>query len=126
MILIVEDNDDNIRLMEYLLRARGHELALARDGAEGVAVAAESRPALVLMDIQMPGMDGYEALAALRRLPDLSDTRVIAVTAFAMVGDRDRVKAAGFDGYIAKPITPESFADQVEGLLRGGPVGASG
>jgi two-component system, cell cycle response regulator len=114
VILVVDDNADNVRLMQYLLEARGHSVVLAGDGAEGVERTRDLRPDVVLMDIQMPGMDGFEALKLIRAEEDTADTTVVAVTALAMVGDHDQVMAAGFDGYIAKPITPDAFVDQVE------------
>jgi CheY-like chemotaxis protein len=116
-ILVVEDNEDNIRLIDYLLKAHGYTPVLARDGDEGVRLAIENRPDLVLLDIRMPGMDGYEVAAALKAEPELAGMRVVAVTASAMVGDREQIAAAGFDGYIDKPIDPETFIEQVERWL---------
>jgi CheY-like chemotaxis protein len=116
-ILVVEDNEDNIRLVDYLLRAHGYAPLLARDGGEGVRLAIENVPAVVLLDIRMPGMDGYEVATALREQASLADTRIVAVTASAMIGDRERIVAAGFDGYIDKPIDPETFIAQVERWL---------
>jgi CheY-like chemotaxis protein len=116
-ILIVEDNPDNMALMEYLLRASGHEPRLALGGVEGVRLASEERPDLVLLDIQMPDMDGHEVIAALRQRAELDEVPVVAVTAFAMVGDRDRIVSSGFDGYISKPITPDKFVEQIEEFL---------
>jgi CheY-like chemotaxis protein len=112
-ILVVEDNPTNRTLMEYLLGAFGHTVLSATDGAEGVAVARRERPDVILMDLQLPGLNGFGALARLRADPATAGLRVIAVTAFAMVGDRDRILAAGFDGYISKPIDPETFATDV-------------
>ena len=116
-ILVVEDNEDNLKLIDYLLRA--HELTplLARTGAEGLRVALKERPGLVLLDIRMPGMDGYQVAAAIKSEPSLKRTRVIAVTASAMVGDRERIVAAGFDGYIQKPIDPETFIETLRQFL---------
>jgi CheY-like chemotaxis protein len=116
-ILVIEDNEENITLIDYLLRAHGYAPLLARDGAEGVRVALAERPDMILLDIRMPGMDGYEVAAVLKKDPTLSGTRIVAVTASAMVGDRERIAAAGFDGYIQKPIDPETFMGQVERLL---------
>jgi CheY-like chemotaxis protein len=117
-ILIVEDNDDNIRLMDYLLRKAGHDPTLSRSAAEGLREAARERPDLILMDLQMPEMDGFDALRAIRADGQLQGVPVIAVTALAMVGDRDRVLAAGFDGYLQKPIEAERFVQEVEGYLK--------
>jgi CheY-like chemotaxis protein len=119
-ILVIEDNEDNIMLIDYLLKAHGYAPLLARDGSDGVRLAIESHPDVVLLDIRMPGMDGYEVATALQAEPELDDTRIVAVTASAMVGDREQITAAGFDGYIAKPIDPERFIEQVERWLPDG------
>ena len=114
-ILVVEDNADNMQLMHYLLKAFGYEPLLATSGAEGIRLARERRPDLVLMDVQMPEMDGYQATEAIKC--ELDACPVIAVTAFAMVGDRRRIMARGFDGYISKPIAPDTFVTEVEAFL---------
>ena len=114
-ILVVEDNADNMELMQYLLKAFGYEPLLATSGAEGIRLARERRPDLVLMDVQMPEIDGYQATEAIKS--ELDACPVIAVTAFAMVGDRRRIMARGFDGYISKPITPDTFVAEVEAFL---------
>ena len=114
-ILVVEDNADNMELMQYLLKAFGYEPLLATSGAEGIRLARERRPDLVLMDVQMPEMDGYQATEAIKS--ELDACPVIAVTAFAMVGDRRRIMARGFDGYISKPITPDTFVTEIEAFL---------
>ena len=116
-ILVIEDNEDNMQLILYLLRAHGFSPDLAYSGAAGVAMAIAKRPQLILLDIRMPGMDGYEVAAAVRGHPELAATRVVAVTASAMVGDRERIVAAGFDGYIQKPIDPERFIAEVQRFL---------
>ena len=116
-ILVVEDNRDNMELMEYLLTAFGYTPMLARGGADAIRLAREQPPDLILMDLQMPEMDGLEAIAAIRGEPGLEGCTIVAVTAFAMVGDRERILAAGFDGYISKPIAPESFVADVERYL---------
>jgi CheY-like chemotaxis protein len=113
-ILVIEDNEDNITLIAYLLEAHGYTPLLARGGAEGVRLAIENRPAVVLLDIRMPGLDGYEVIQTLKADPGLNDMKIIAVTASAMVGDRELIAAAGFDGYIDKPIDPETFVATVE------------
>jgi two-component system cell cycle response regulator len=116
-VLVIEDNEDNLMLVDLLLRAHGYTSLLARDGAEGVRVARRERPDLVLLDIRMPGMDGYAVADALTRDPTLTTTRIVALTASAMAGERERITAAGFDGYIQKPIDPETFVASVEGFL---------
>jgi CheY-like chemotaxis protein len=115
-ILVIEDNKDNIRLVDYVLRAHGYEPLLATSGAVGVQLALDHRPDLILLDIRMPYMDGYEVVAQLKAAR-LEGTRIVAVTASAMVGDREKIAAAGFDGYIQKPIDPETFIAQVEHFL---------
>jgi CheY-like chemotaxis protein len=116
-VLVIEDNLTNLELMGYLLRAFGHEVLTAHDGEEGLEVARRERPALIVCDVQLPGLSGYEVADRLKRDPALRAVPLVAVTALAMVGDRDKVLAAGFDGYIAKPIAPETFASQVEAFL---------
>lgn len=116
-ILVIEDNEDNITLIDYLLRAHGHTPLLAYDGSEGVRLAVEHCPQLVLLDIRMPGMNGYEVAEALKAKPELAGTRVVAVTASVMIGERRQIAAAGFDGYIEKPIDPEAFIAEVERWL---------
>ena len=116
-ILLVEDNAENLELMQYLLTAFGHEALAAHDGEEGLEVARRQRPELVICDIHMPKLDGYGVLKALRDDPGLRETPCIAVTALAMVGDRGKVLAAGFDGYISKPIDPEKFVADVEAVI---------
>ena len=106
-----------MELMEYLLTAFGYRPMLANGGAEAVRRARERPPDLILMDLQMPDMDGHEARAEIRKEPRLEGCTIVAVTAFAMLGDQERILAAGFDGYISKPIAPESFVAQVERFL---------
>jgi CheY-like chemotaxis protein len=122
-ILVVEDNDDNVALIEYLLRAHGFEPLLARSGADGLALTIEQRPDVVLLDIRMDGMDGYAVAAEIRRRPELSAIRLVAVTASVTASDVQRVAAAGFDGFIAKPIEPTTFVAQVRSFLPGEATG---
>ena len=116
-ILVVEDNADNLTLIDYLLRGYGYEPLLARNGPDGIRLAIESVPDVILLDIRMPEMDGYEVAEVIRSTPGLIHTRIVAVTASAMVGDRERIAAAGFDGYIQKPIDPETFLDTLQPFL---------
>jgi CheY-like chemotaxis protein len=116
-ILVIEDNDANIVLIDYLLTAHGYIPLLATSGEEGLEIAVLQRPDLILLHIRMPGLDGYEVATAIRKIPGLEQTRIVAVTASAMVGDRERITAAGFDGYIQKPIDPETFVSQIERFL---------
>ena len=117
-ILIVEDNPANLELMTYLLRAFGHVPLTALDGEEGLAAARREKPELIVCDIQLPGMDGHGVARAIKAEAALGSIPLVAVTALAMVGDRERVLASGFDGYISKPIDPETFVAHVEAFLR--------
>jgi two-component system cell cycle response regulator len=116
-ILVVEDTPHNLQLMTYLLEAHGHTVDGADTGERAVEHAAQSHPDLVVMDLQLSGIDGYQALHALRALPNVPAVPVIAVTSFAMVGDRDLALAAGFDHYMTKPIDPETFTTEIESYL---------
>jgi CheY-like chemotaxis protein len=118
-ILVVEDNEANLQLVHYLLSCAGHQVLLARDGVEGVDIAYIERPDLVICDLQMPRLDGYGVLRALRSDPVTQSVPVIAVTAFSMPDDRMRVASAGFNGYLTKPIEPETFVAQIEAFLPG-------
>ena len=113
LVLIVEDNEKNLKLARDLLRVKGYRTVEAVDGGAGIAMAAEHLPTLVLMDIQLPDMDGWEALHQLRADPRTAHIPVVAVTAFAMEGDRERFLGGGFDGYITKPIDVRLFPGQV-------------
>src|SRR3989442_5666668 len=113
-VLVVEDNPTNLSLMEYLLRAFEYTVLTATDGVQGIELARREMPDVILMDLQMPKLNGFEAASQLKAHPALKGIPLVAVTAFAMVGDRDRILAQGFDGYIPKPITPETFVDQVQ------------
>ena len=117
---MIEDNPTNLQLMAYLLTAFGHEAVEAHDGAEGIEKARRVQPDLILLDIHMPRMDGYEAARLLGADPECSHIPLVAVTALAMVGDREKILASGFSGYIAKPLDPEAFAAQVQGYLGAG------
>src|SRR4051812_4675918 len=113
-ILVIEDNSANMELMVYLLTAFGHHPIAAADGVQGVEAARQHMPDLVLCDVHLPRLDGYGVAAALRADPATARLPLVAVTAQAMVGDRERLLAAGFSGYIAKPIEPEQFVGQIE------------
>lgn len=114
LVLIVEDNDKNLKLARDLLQFRGFRTLEAGTAAEGIGLACAHSPDLVLMDIQLPDMDGTSALRRLRETPQTAGLRVVALTAFAMGEDRDRLLAAGFDGYISKPIDVRQFPLQVQ------------
>jgi diguanylate cyclase (GGDEF)-like protein/PAS domain S-box-containing protein len=117
-ILIIEDNPTNMELMVYLLTAFGYTPFMAIDGTSGVETARETRPDLIICDVHLPKLDGYGVVAALKADPALAHIPVLAVTALAMVGDRERLLAAGFDGYIGKPIEPDTFVTELETFLR--------
>ena len=120
LILVVEDNEKNRKLVRDVLAHQGYRLLEAESGEEGVRLAHEHRPALVLMDIQLTGIDGIEALNRLRAAPETRAIPVIAVTASAMTADRAKIMAAGFDGYQSKPISVRPFLAAVrEALDRG-------
>ncbi|MDD2977395.1 response regulator [Aquabacterium sp.] len=116
-ILLIEDNEQNAYLVSYLLQARGWQIVHALDGPTGLALAGEAVPLMVLLDIQLPGMDGHEVARRLRSNPTLDKVPIVAVTSYAMQGDRERCMAAGCNGYIEKPIDPDTFAAQVERFL---------
>ncbi len=108
-ILVVEDNPTNMKLAVFLLETAGHSVISATDAEEGLALARDQRPDLILMDIQLPGMDGLEATVLLKRDEATRAIPVIALTALAMKGDEERLRAAGCDGYIAKPLSHREF-----------------
>ena len=117
LILIVEDNEKNLKLARDLLRVKGFQTLEARTAEEGLELARAHRPKVVLMDIQLPGQDGFAALRVLRADPATADLIVIAFTASVMTDDVARVQEAGFDGFIAKPISVREFPEQVRRLL---------
>lgn len=119
-VLVIEDNLPNRELMTYLLRAFGHTALEARNGLEGLEMIRRERPDLVACDIDMPRLDGYGLAALVRADDDLRSTPLVAVTALALVGDREHALAAGFDGYISKPIDPMTFVGQLERFLAAG------
>ena len=120
VVLVIEDNEQNLYLMRFLLEKNGFTVVEAKDGEKGVEVAKETKPHLILLDIQLPKMDGYAVARELRKNSELAGTPIVAVTSYAMVGDRERVLAAGADGYIEKPIDPEKFIDQIKKYIHFG------
>jgi two-component system cell cycle response regulator DivK len=116
-ILVVEDNERNLKLVRDVLQYAGYQVVEARTGEQGVELAQQSPPNLVLMDLQLPGIDGTEALRRLRESPLTAKVPVVAVTALAMKDDRSRVLHAGFDGYLEKPISVRFLSQQVRGFL---------
>ncbi|OGO03944.1 MAG: two-component system response regulator [Chloroflexi bacterium RBG_13_53_26] len=116
-ILVIEDNEQNLYLVTFILEKNGYEVIPARDGREGIDLASKVRPALILLDIQLPVMDGYAVARELRKNPALDDIPIVAVTSYAMTGDRERALEAGCTGYIEKPINPETFIRDIEQYL---------
>ena len=116
-VLVIEDNAANLTLATFLLESVGHTVLAARDAEAGLTLARDKQPNLILMDIQLPGMDGLEATAMLKRDPATRAIPVIALTAFAMKGDEERILAAGCDGYIAKPMRYKDFLREIAARL---------
>jgi CheY-like chemotaxis protein len=117
LILIVEDNEKNRKLVRDVLTFKGYRLAEAETGEDGVRLAKELHPDLILMDIQLPGINGITALGQIRQDPTIGRTPVVAVTASAMTHDRQKIMAAGFDGYQSKPINVKDFLAAVREML---------
>jgi two-component system cell cycle response regulator DivK len=122
-ILVVEDNPKNLKLVRDVLEYAGYEIVEATTGAEGVRIAAADPPDLVLMDLQLPDIDGAEALRLIRDASTARHVPVVAVTAFAMDEDRERAYDSGFDGYVEKPISVRALPEQVRGYLELGGTG---
>ena len=108
-ILIIEDNEQNLYLETFILEKNGHEISQARSGEKGITLAVQKLPDLILLDIQLPGMDGYMVAQELRKHPNIMHIPIVAVTSYAMAGDRERILEAGCTGYIEKPINPDTF-----------------
>ena len=116
-ILLVEDNPQNRYLATFLLENAGHRVLQAGDGRAALAAAQAEKPDLILMDIQMPEMDGYEAAQRIQADPQLAGIPLVAVTSYAMAGDHEKARARGFAGYIEKPISTETFIDEISRFL---------
>jgi CheY-like chemotaxis protein len=112
-ILLIEDNEQNRYLATFLLEQHGCKVVSANDGPKGIALAKTLQPDLILLDIQLPGMDGYEVARTLRQIGSLHATPIVAVTSYAMTGDREKSLAAGCNGYIEKPIDPDTFVSEI-------------
>lgn len=120
-VLVIEDNERNLYLVTYLLERQGFEVHSARDGISGIQHAVEQPPDLVILDIQLPQMDGYEVAKALRAVKELGATPIVAVTSYAMPGDREKALSVGCNGYLEKPIEPLVFVEEVQRILGTGP-----
>lgn len=118
-VLLIEDNEQNRYLATFLLEARGFRVVAAVDGPRAIALAQTFVPDVILLDIQLPGMDGYAVARALRAIPALAATPIVAVTSYAMVGDREKALEAGCSGYLEKPIEPATFANEIAAAAKG-------
>ena len=116
-ILVVEDNEKNMYLISFILKKNGYEVLEAWTGEEGIEIAIKEKPEGVLMDIQLPGIDGLEATRRIRKSEADGEIPIIALTSYAMTGDREKALEAGCTGYIEKPINPETFMDELEKYL---------
>lgn len=112
-LLVIEDNEQNLYLMRFLLEMSGFSVIGAEDGRKGIAMALSCQPLAILLDIQLPEMDGYAVAAELKKHSELDAVPIIAVTSYAMVGDKEQILAAGATGYIEKPINPETFVAEI-------------
>ncbi len=119
-ILVIEDNAANMKLVVFLLQQKNHEVLQATDAEEGIRLARERLPALILMDLQLPGMDGLAATRLLKADPATRAIKIVALTALAMLGDRERIEAAGCDAYVAKPLSYKQLLEVVRDMV-GGP-----
>jgi two-component system, cell cycle response regulator DivK len=119
-ILVIEDNEQNLYLVTFLLKQSDYKIVAARSGPEGIELAKRMQPDLILLDIQLPMMDGYAVARELRHNPALQDVPIIAVTSYAMVGDKERALESGCAGYIEKPINPATFVSEIEYYLPAG------
>ena len=116
-ILVVEDNETNMYLIRFILKKKGYEVIEAKTGEEGVALAAKEKPDLVIMDIDLPGIDGLEATRRIRESEEVGEISIVALTSYAMAGDKEKALNAGCTGYIKKPINPETFIAEIEKSL---------
>lgn len=117
-VLIIEDNEQNIYLATFLLNTAGYKIVQARSGEEGLVLSNKTQPDLILLDIQLPEMDGYEVVRRLKSQESTAQIPVVAVTSYAMAGDRETILAVGCHGYVEKPIDPDTFVDTVTAFLK--------
>jgi two-component system cell cycle response regulator DivK len=116
-ILIIEDNEQNMYMLTYLLESNNYEVFQSFSGPDGIALAKKTTPDAILLDIQLPEMDGYSVARELRKNKELAGTPIIAVTSYAMTGDKEKAFESGATGYIEKPIDPDTFISQMEDLI---------
>ena len=124
--LVIEDNKDNLKIVTYALERAGYKVLAAETGEEGFGMAVTERPAFILMDINLPGMDGIETTKRIRASEADGRIPIIAITSYAMAGDRERILAAGCDGYLEKPINPDTFLEEVLACLPSSPTTKEG
>lgn len=117
-ILVIEDNLDNFRLITYALKRYGYEVIHAQSGEEGIEMAIKEKPFFIIMDVNLPGIDGLEATKRLRQLDEIKHIPIIAITSFAMAGDREKILSAGCNGYFEKPIDPLTIVDFIHKILK--------
>lgn len=117
-ILLIEDNEQNRYLTTFLLEKRGHAVVAAEDGLLGIEIASKGSYDMILLDIQLPVMDGYQVAKALRKNRSTRTVPIVAITSYAMAGDREKALSAGCDGYIEKPINPETFVSEIERFFK--------
>ncbi|MCB2189041.1 MAG: response regulator [Deltaproteobacteria bacterium] len=122
-VLVIEDNEQNMYLTTFILENKGYEVLQAWDGRQGIEAAVSAVPDLILLDIQLPEMDGYAVAGNLKADPRLAEVPIVAVTSYAMAGDRERILASGCTGYIEKPINPATFLAQLEQYMQTPPTG---
>jgi len=116
-VLIIEDNEQNMYMLTYLLESENYEIIQAYSGTEGINAAKNNKPDIILLDIQLPEMDGYTVASKLKENEELKNIPIIAVTSYAMPGDREKAIASGAIGYIEKPINPDTFISQMKSFL---------
>ncbi len=115
--LIIEDNKQNMYMLSFLLENNNYDVIQSFSGADGIIQAVKAKPDIILLDIQLPGMDGYEVARKLKEYNELESTPIIAVTSYAMPGDREKIMEAGATGYIEKPVNPDTFISEMEAFL---------
>ncbi|NUN10399.1 MAG: response regulator [Ignavibacteriaceae bacterium] len=116
-VLIIEDNEQNMYMLTFLLRSANYEVLQAYNGFDGIEMSLSERPDIILLDIQLPEMDGYTVASTIREKPELAEVPMIAVTSYAMPGDREKAIESGATGYIEKPINPDTFISQMQSFL---------
>ena len=117
-VLVIEDNEQNMYLVKFILEVHGYEVIQARNGSDGIFMAREHKPDLILLDIQLPILDGYTVARELRKINAMQHVPILAVTSYAMPGDREQALAAGCNGYIEKPINPDTFMNEINQFIQ--------